>query len=463
MKPIYDEVNTLDKKCYEKYFLSEDILMEHAALAMFNYISKTFTKDKTILIVCGSGNNGADGIVLARLLYKIYNIKLYIYKKPKSKIASLQEKRTLSLGVNLISNLKDEKPNIIVDCLFGTGLNRKLNITTTQLIEQINNLNSYVISCDIASGINSNGQILTKAIKANTTITMGALKKSLFSDNVKDYIGDIIIAPLGIHSSLYENKTNTFLLEQKDLILPLREEKNTNKGTFGHLAVLLGDKMGAGIIACETALSFGCGLVSAITNKQNLPYSIMYNKTIPNKTTAIALGMGLGDNFDKSILNTNLPLLLDADIFYNTIILDLLKKDNIVLTPHPKEFCSLLKITKIDDIDIKKLQDNRFYYVNKFCSKYPNVILLLKGANVIICKNNLTYINNNGTNKLSFAGSGDVLAGLISSLLAQGYEGLEATVQATLAFTSASKAYDGASYAMLPTDIIDEVGKLESM
>jgi len=457
MKPIYDEVNTLDKKCYEKYFLSEDILMEHAALAMFNYISKTFTKDKTILIVCGSGNNGADGIVLARLLYKIYNIKLYIYKKPKSKIASLQEKRTLSLGVNLISNLKDEKPDIIADCLFGTGLNRKLNITTTQLIEQINNLNSYIISCDIASGINTNGQILTKAIKANTTITMGALKKSLFSDNVKDYIGDIIISSLGIHNSLYENKTNTFLLEQKDLLLPLREEKNTNKGTFGHLAVLLGDKIGAGIIACETALSFGCGLVSAITNKQNLPYSIMYNKTIPSKTTAIALGMGLGDKLDKSILNTNLPLLLDADIFYNTIILDLLKKDNIVLTPHPKEFCSLLKITKIDDIDIKTLQDNRFYYVNKFCNKYPNVVLLLKGANVIICKNNLTYINNNGTNKLSFAGSGDVLAGLIASLLAQGYNCLDATIQGSLAHTQASSNFKGNDYSLNPKDLIEEI------
>ena len=220
MQNVYDEVNSLDKKCYDKYFLSEDILMEHAALAMYNHIQNNFSNNSSVLIVCGSGNNGADGIVLARLLYKQFNVKLYLKNEPKNPIAILQKKRTLSLGVEQINDIQNTSFDIVVDCLFGTGLNRILSTQANNIIKTINNIKAYKIACDIPSGINKQGQIPSLAFKANTTITMGALKKSLYTDIAKDYVGDIIQANLGIHRDLFEKKSNCFLVEHFDLYLP---------------------------------------------------------------------------------------------------------------------------------------------------------------------------------------------------------------------------------------------------
>ena len=137
------------------------------------------------------------------------------------------------------------------------------------------------------------------------------------------------------------------------------------------------------------------------------------------------------------------------------------KNREIVLTPHPKEFVALWNMTIDTPLNIAILQANRLEKVREFCELFPHVTLLLKGANMIIAKDEQLFINAFGTSRLSKGGSGDVLAGLIGALLAQGYDGLEATIQASLAFTFAAKAYEGSSYAMLPTDIIEEIGKLE--
>jgi hydroxyethylthiazole kinase-like uncharacterized protein yjeF len=122
MQKIFDEVNSLDKRCYEKYFLTEDILMEHAASSMCKYIEDNFEENKSVLIVCGSGNNGADGIALARLLYSKFDVSLYLNSDLKSPMAKLQEKRTNSLNVKIVDEVFET--DIIVDCLFGTGLNK---------------------------------------------------------------------------------------------------------------------------------------------------------------------------------------------------------------------------------------------------------------------------------------------------------------------------------------------------
>ena len=456
MQNIYKEVNSLDERCYTKYFLNEDILMEHAAFSMYNYLNTNFKKNSNILIVCGSGNNGADGLVLARLLDEYFNIEVYMSSEPKSEMSKIQKTRANNTGIKFINKIKNNY-NVVVDCLFGSGLNKPLNSKYIDIINKINKLEAYKIACDIPSGLNINGQITNICFNANTTITMGAYKLCLFSDNAKDYVGNIIKANLGIKTSLYEKSSKIKLLELTDLKLPIRYKQNTNKGSFGHLCVPLGNKKGAGLITCNTALIFGVGLVTAITKDKNLPNSIMYNETLVKNTTAIAIGMGLGNDFDKSILNTNLPILFDADILYNDIILEHLHKNNIVLTPHPKEFCSLLKLTDIANIEIKELQNNRFKYINMFCKKYPNIVLLLKGANTLIQQGKKLYINPLGNSALSFGGSGDILAGLISSLLAQGYSSLEATIQGTLAHTIAARNYKGNNYSLNVDDLIKEI------
>ena len=461
MQKLFDEVNSLDKRCYEKFLLSEDLLMEHAASSMALYISENYSSCKSILIICGSGNNGADGIALARLLHTKFDVKLYLFSDVKSNMAKLQLQRAQSLGVNIVAELSNA--DVIVDCIFGTGLNKPLSKHYKNLINTRNSYQSVKIACDIPSGINSFGQVESVAFEADVTITMGALKTPLFSDVAKDYVGKIVVADLGIQRNLYEIDSNKFLLDESDMNLPFRNKKNSHKGSFGHLNVIAGCKKGAGIIAANAAFGFGTGLVSIVCHENlDLPYHIMQTHFISENCTAIAIGMGLGkyetDEIRK-ILNKDVAKIIDADLFYDKLICEVLNQE-IVLTPHPKEFISLLKLCEIANISVQELQDNRFLYVEKFCKKYPNVVLLLKGANVIISQNEKLYVNSFGSAVLSKGGSGDVLSGLIGSLLAQGYKSLEAAISASLAHALGARNYKKNNYSLIPSDLIEEIKKL---
>ena len=461
MQKLFDEVNSLDKRCYEKFLLSEDLLMEHAASNMALYISQNHPISKSILIVCGSGNNGADGIALARLLHTKFDVKLYLASTPKSSMTQLQLQRSNILEVEIIDELFEA--DIIVDCLFGTGLNKPLDDKSINFLNTLNSYNSFKIACDIPSGINNLGQIQNVAFEADITITMGALKTSLFSDIAKDYVGEIIVADLGVQQQIYEIDSNKFLLDESDMKLPFRNKKNSHKGTYGHLNVVAGCKKGAGIIAANAAFNFGSGLVSVVCHENfDLPYHIMQTHFISENCTAIAIGMGLGkyetDEIRK-ILNKSVPKIIDADLFYDKLICEVLEQ-NIVLTPHPKEFVSLLKLCDIADISVEELQNNRFLYVKEFCKKYPNVVLLLKGANVIISSNEKIYVNSFGNATLSKGGSGDVLSGLIGSLLAQGYNSLDAAINASLAHAMAARNYPKNNYSLTPSDLVEEIRKL---
>lgn len=461
MQKLFDEVNSLDKRAYEKYFLTEDILMEHAASSMCNYIEDIFKENKSVLIVCGSGNNAADGIALARLLEAKFDVSLYLNSDLKSFMAKLQNKRTKSLNVKIVNEVF--QADIIVDCLFGTGLNKPLDTKTQTLIDTLNSLDSFKIACDIPSGINTLGQIESLAFQADTTITMGALKTSLFTDLAKDYVGEIIVSNLGVQRELYEVESNKYLLEESDMKLPFRNTKNSHKGSYGHLNVVAGCKKGAGMIAAKAGFGFGAGLVSVVCHETlDLPYHIMQTHFISQNCTAIAIGMGLGKyevEEIRKILSKPISKIIDADLFHDKLICDFLDQE-IVLTPHPKEFCSLLNLCDIANISVIELQNNRFMYVEKFCKKYPKVVLLLKGSNVIISQNEKIYVNTFGSEVLAKGGSGDVLSGLIGSLLAQGYSSLDAAISASLAHTIAAKKYSKNNYSLIPSDLVEEIRKL---
>lgn len=461
MKKIFDEVGILDKRAVDSFFLSEDILMEHAAISMAKYIEKKFKKSSSVLIVCGSGNNGADGIALARLLHKKFRVYLYLHTLAKSQMAKLQEKRAKSIEVEFINEVYEAE--VIVDCLFGTGSNKEFDEKTVELIEKLNSFNSHKIACDIPSGINKKGQILQVAFKADTTITMGGAKTSLFSDRAKDYVGKIKVANLGLASEIFQTQSNKFLLEQNDFKAPKRDKQDTNKGSFGHLNVIVGEKEGAGIISSLAAFNYGAGLVSIISkNKLTVEHYIMQSSEISTNCTALAIGMGLGDMKNREIkdfLKLNLPKVLDADILHNKIIFDYLD-ENCVLTPHPKEFVSLLKLANIANISVNELQDNRFFYVEQFVNKFPKITILLKGANMIIAQNKTFYINTLGSQKLAKGGSGDVLSGIIASLLAQGYSPLESTIQGSLALSLAAKKYKKSNYSLNSYDLIEKLKSL---
>ena len=439
MQNLYQEVNTLDHRAVETFGLTEPIMMEHAASAIADYITQNFPLSSSVLIVCGTGNNGADGRILARQLEGDYRISL--------------------------SYQSDTYYDVIVDALFGSGLNRAINPETAELIETLNSSKAFKIACDVPSGLYADGTLDPHTFRADITITMGALKRSLFSDGAKEFVGEIRVANLGVSRSRYEIPSLWKVLDTSDLSLPLRTDVSAHKGSYGHLSVICGEKIGASVIASSAALRFGSGLVSLISNENvTIPYELMQSHSLPSSTTAIALGMGLGIEFCDDELNTlldnSLPLVLDADIFYHSMFLTLLKRERIVLTPHPKEFTQILRITGIADVDVSALQKNRIGYVEQFCAAYPSSVLVLKGANVIIGSGEEFYINPHGTVALAKGGSGDVLGGLIGSLLAQGHTPLESAIQGSLAHTLAARGFDKNNYALTPFDLIERITTL---
>jgi len=462
MQNLFYEVDSLDKRSCENFHLSEELLMEHAANGMAKYIKRHFQPSSTVLIVCGYGNNGADGIALSRLLHHFCQVRLYLHQQPSTPIGITQLNRAEAIGIQAIKQLEDS--DVIVDALFGSGLNRGMDQESSALLEQLNLFTGVKIACDMPSGLNKDGHLYKHAFMADVTLSMGGLKRGLFSDQAKENVGQVFQIDLGIHRDIYETQTNWKLLDEDDLLPPFRDKKNTHKGSFGHLSLLHGEKEGAAILAALSALTYGAGLVTLVgDNITSLPYSLMQDQKLPQNTTAIACGMGLGKNFQRDRLSKifahEIPLVLDADIFYHSIFYDLLHRE-IIITPHPKEFVHILKTTSIADISVHELQDNRFKYVELFSKTYPNIVLVLKGANSIISHNTSFFINPHGTSALAKGGSGDILSGLCGALLAQGYTPLEAAIQASLAQTLSARSIEKNSYALRPEDIIEGLSHL---
>jgi hydroxyethylthiazole kinase-like uncharacterized protein yjeF len=440
--------------------MSEDLLMEHAAIALKEAIPN---EAKRVLIVSGAGNNGADGVALARLIQGKKDVCVYLPFGAKSPMAELQKERAKRLEVRFVDSM-DGEWNVIVDALFGSGLNKPLNEEAIDIVTKINSINAYKIACDIPSGLNLDGIAQSIAVIADKTVTMGGYKEALFSDEAKDFVGEIVRADLGVSSEAYEDESETYLLEREDLTLPLRERKNTHKGDFGHLAVVAGAKVGAGIIAARSAFAFGAGKVTIVENEPYIvPYEIMSCSSLPSDASAVCIGMGLGKRYDdeylsKFLLDHELPMILDADLFYEPILIKVLEsRKDLVLTPHPKEFTSLLSLTDVADVETKELQKRRFELLREFTYRFRDIVVVLKGANTLIGQNGTIYINSFGGANLSKGGSGDVLGGLIASLLSQGYSPLKAAINASLAHTFAAEKFDKNSYALTPRDLIEEV------
>lgn len=463
MQNLFLELQSLDARCYSEYSLSEDLLMEHAAEGMNQYIRSHLSLNAKVCIVCGTGNNGADGLALARLLHGDYNIHLILPFGVKSPMAKIQLNRIHALNIPILKELTE--CDALVDALYGSGLSRDFDTPSKILLEQMNQLDALKIACDIPSGLSLEGTLQEVTFIADVTLSMGALKRCFYSDVAKSHIGKVSVLDLGISRQHYENESKWQLLDETDLELPHRHEENSHKGSYGHLSIICGEKEGAAIISGSSALRFGVGLVTLISNENvSLPYELMQSHLLPETTTAIALGMGLGQEFSQEelmiLLDNTYPLILDADIFTNPLFTQLITRDILVMTPHPKEFTQILKVLKLADIDVATLQKQRFKYVERFTRAYPNVVLLLKGANVIIGQAENYYINPHGSNILAKGGSGDVLAGLIGALLAQGQSPLKAAINASLTHTLAAKKVTVSDYALTPNDLIKSVSHL---
>ncbi len=511
MKKVFSEPAELEKIAKEKYCVPEFIMMEHAANFMKDFILKIAEEKNlskpSVLIICGKGNNGGDGYALARLLADHAEVSVFQLFDASGKEAITQATMCQKLNIpitdktqafNQLSNLDTNnfQPDFIVDCIFGTGFRPPLSAEIKALLDTVNSLSSIKIACDIPSAL---------YFKADYTITMGQLKTVLFSDTAKNVCGKILTAPLGLPTEAFESGMDTklFLIEKADVKLPLRKEKASHKGSYGHTAVIAGKNSGAAILSATAALNFGSGLTSLVkTQQSNLEQfkvspELMISNSIPEKTTCIAMGSGIDfksegksnsavDNIDTNIIietftkwfcnkAKNLSVVLDAGFFDYDSICPLLEKLNsvpdakIVLTPHLSELNRFLqKVSKAYpevfpqdiDISVKNLAENpqAKIKIGQIINKiYPQTVLVMKSANTFIAAENQIFICTDGCQNLAKGGSGDILAGMTAALLSQGYSAKEATITACESHALASKAFGEENYDLSPLKLIASV------
>ena len=432
MKDIYSvaQIRYADDYTINTLKVPEEILVARAGDAVAEEICKLFNFAK-VLVCVGKGNNGNDGKVVAEIL----SIKNFIVK--------------ILDCVNPDFSLFDEDYDVIVDCIFGTGLNKIVTGEYKKIINKINQKNATIFACDIPSGLNGdNGKIMGEAIKANYTIAIQNLKYGYFLNDGLDYCGEIIVKDIGIVNTFDYNKVK--LLENTD-VSPLFHVryKNVNKGCFGKASVVGGSKNYPGSVNIShlalSALKMGAGytnigipnsiynacatlnpecIVTVFNDNGN---SIIYDEKALNsllKYDAIAFGMGATvsqDIFDciKYLLqNYKGNLLLDADalnclsLYGVDALLNKNKKCKVVLTPHIGEFARLINTDKNEVIC------NPIEHAKNFAKKY-GVTLVLKSASTIITDGEYVYVNITGNSALAKGGSGDMLSGIIAGLLAR--------------------------------------------
>ena len=493
MQKLYTETQKIDASCRASYGLTEEIMMENAAIALENAVRNPYPisgerrKPQKVLILCGCGNNGADGYTLSRRLRFDYDVSVIQFTEPKSSLCRLQAERAEKCGVRFV--LREDLSfydlrftDVIVDCVFGSGFHGELDGKIQESMADMNACECFKIACDVPSGLREDGTVTEGAFVADLTVTMGALKTCLYSDMAKDYVGTIFCADLGVNRRLYENSNNSnlvkgMLLEESDLMLPHRPLCNVNKGSFGHVVIASGEKQGAAAIAGSAALRFGAGLVTLVhkqVSKKGLDIfpELMVSSEIPEKTTALAFGMGLGVKdetiqpyFDYLLEHTNIKCVIDADACHSSNLKSFLEKreKGIVLTPHPKEFKSILKNCDLGDFSIEEIVVRRMELVEKFCRKFPKKTIILKGANSLIAHfdghNYKLFVNPFGRPCLAKGGSGDVLSGMVVALLAQHRKTLDAAITASLAHSLASQKIK-CDFAMTPYDLMQAVSEI---
>ena len=498
MKFLFVDTRSLDERARAELCLTSDILMENAAAALEESVMRFFgascccAESVRVMIVCGSGDNGADGLVLARRLKgkaigsALIEPCVLQFLPPKSEGCKLQFERAKKIGVNFIDEIEAASDAaVIVDCLFGSGFHGTLDGKAQKLIESLNSLSGYRIACDVPSALGCAIKGSGVPFAADETVAMGAPKIQLYLDGAKDYAGKIYTASLGMSDAVFEGafKPDAFLLEKSDLKLPSRQKLNVHKGSFGHAALICGEKPGASIMAASAAMRFGAGLVTLVNasaaSSFSLPYELMLSDKVPETATALAIGMGLGREqqsfapYLELLAEKELPAVIDADLLCCGKLPAVLAARSAsgaktILTPHPKEFAELLKNCGLADVSAADIQKDRLGYAKMLCCAYKDIVLILKGSTPIISvfsedSGFEAFFNPHGSPVLAKGGSGDVLSGLSAALLAQGWCAKQAAVQASLAHALASNSAASkiSSYAFTPSSLIEEISLLE--
>lgn len=497
------EIYFYDNYTIEKLGIPGIELMENAGRNCTDYIQKNLIKSGSrTLIVCGTGNNGGDGFVIARYLHKFgHKVEIMLLGSPDKMSPETSENylkcQNIDLPIKIVDS-SDELENskiyefdLIVDAIFGIGFKGEVTGWRKDLIEQLNGMNSIRVSIDIASGIDADtGQVET-AVQADYTLTMAAAKYGHFLGKGRKFTGKLEIIDIGIPKHLFEQiPPQAKLINIDNVIYPARCEFS-HKGDYGRVGIIGGSAgfSGAALMAASAALRAGAGLVTIFhpAGREAIFASTLWeamNYSLPETETGfidfdlvwqkliqmdvLLIGPGLGTepksaDFLKKLLQVwKKPIVLDADalniISQNRELLKLLKR-NILLTPHLGEFA------RLSELSIAQVQDNSPLYLTKFCEEY-NCTVLLKSATSLYCESkdgNSTelYFNISGNDALSTGGSGDVLAGIITSFIGQGSSIQEAATAGSflLGITAEKLSLQREPRSIIPTDIVANLFK----
>ena len=488
------QIKNVDAETIKREPVKSIDLMERAANKCFNYIWENFSHNGNIKIFVGPGNNGGDGLAISRMLaLEGKKVQVFMLSKPDalSDDASVNYKRLVEQGKAQIAQIADKKiskidnDDLVIDAMFGSGLSRPLNGLAVIAAKQINQASAKVIAIDIPSGLYSEANELNNPediVRADYTLTFQMPRISFFFAENERYVGKWQIMDIGLLPKAIEaQQSGYFFVDNQDIAATLKPRKKfAHKGNFGHALLMAGSfgKMGAAVLSSRACLRTGVGLLT--THIPLKGYDIMQTavpeamvsvdttsdnlSTLPeiSQYNAIGIGPGLGlYNFTGLMMfqllkAVNIPFVLDADAINLLAIhpewLGLLPK-NTILTPHPGEFDRLAGSSK--DGYERHLKQIEF-------SKKNKVIIVLKGAYTSISSSDGNcWFNSTGNPGMATAGSGDVLTGIILSLLAQQYKPLDAALTGVYIHGLAGDlaSADASEESLIASDIINYIGK----
>ncbi|SFN29421.1 NAD(P)H-hydrate epimerase [Chryseobacterium oleae] len=467
-------------------------LMERASEALAGWISENCKNHKKIALFCGNGNNGGDGFAVARMLYmKGFDVDIFVkYTKGKfSDDASVNVKRLRDLSGISVREFKEadqynfDAKTVVIDALFGTGLSRPLEGIFKELVEVLNEENCIKISIDLPSGLPADHMPENDAaiFKADYTLSFQSWKKSFLHPETGKYTGKVIILDIGLHSGYLQTETTEdFVINEKlvDGIFKPRQDFS-HKGTYGKVTIAGGSfgKMGAAVLATQSALKTGAGLTFTLAPRCG--YEILQiscpeamftegggefieNFETENETVyGIGPGLGTHEETQKGLLNFlkryTKPLILDADAL-NIISKDCknlkLIPDLSVITPHPKEFERLFGSTENSFERLKLAREK---------AAELNIYIVLKDHHTqIVSPDGNVFYNITGNAGLAKGGSGDILTGILTSLIAHGYSQEDACILGVWLHGRAADLAAGkySKESMLPTDVINTFGSV---
>ena len=460
-----------------------ETLMERAGAAAFNTLRTQWPQAQRLSVVCGMGNNGGDGFVIARLAAQAGLVVSVLAVGDTARLhgdAQGAYKRMTAAGIDASTFSASALigMDVVVDALFGTGLGRPLAGEAGDAVAAINACPAPVMAVDIPSGLSADtGAVMGVVVKANLSVSFIGLKQGLFTAQGPEYCGRVVFDDLGVGQEIYQQVPPAAeLLSLRALagLLPPRS-KDSHKGDFGHVLVIGGDRgfAGAARMAGEAAARVGAGLVSVATRQVHVAEIVAKRpelmchgvetaaelSALIQKASIVALGPGLGrskwsEELFAVAIESDKPLVVDADGL-NQLAKKDLRRDDWVLTPHPGEAARLL------DTDTRGIQQDRFGAANALVKRFGG-IAVLKGAGTVITGGpGAPGVCPYGNPGMSGGGMGDVLTGVIAGLMAQGLQSREAAnLGVCLHGKAGDEAADAGERGLLATDLMGPLQRL---